>query len=229
MNIPAIFLIGIFFLIYSNPVGVGSKKIALTFDADLTPGMLSRVENGQVKSYYNNKMADYIVKNKIPVTIFVTGLYAKTYQDEIRKLATNPFIELENHSYNHFGFTSDCYGLDIAVDKKAEIEKANTVIKEVTGKTPTWFRYPGGCHSQTDDDLVTSLKMKIASWTLVSGDAFNSNYKKIADHVLSSAKDGDIVVLHFGSVNAPGTEEALPLIVDGLKKKGFELVTLDQL
>jgi peptidoglycan/xylan/chitin deacetylase (PgdA/CDA1 family) len=52
--------------------------------------------------------------------------------------------------------------------------------------------------------------------------------ERLRRHVIASARNGSIVVLH---VNGRGwhTAEALPGIVAGLRAKGFELVTVGEM
>ena len=44
-------------------------------------------------------------------------------------------------------------------------------------------------------------------------------FEQISNHVLNKAKSGDIILCH----DIPGTIEAIPALIDGLKVKGFEL------
>jgi len=45
------------------------KTIALTFDADMTYGMLDELNKGIIKSWYNRPLVDYLVKNNIKASI----------------------------------------------------------------------------------------------------------------------------------------------------------------
>jgi peptidoglycan/xylan/chitin deacetylase (PgdA/CDA1 family) len=47
--------------------------------------------------------------------------------------------------------------------------------------------------------------------------------------VLRQAHDGAIVVLHITQANAPHTADALPAIINGLLRRGYQLVTLSDL
>ena len=50
-----------------------TKRIALTFDACMTGGMLKRVEAGTDKPLFNEAIVAYLHQEKIPATIFITG------------------------------------------------------------------------------------------------------------------------------------------------------------
>jgi peptidoglycan/xylan/chitin deacetylase (PgdA/CDA1 family) len=63
-------------------------------------------------------------------------------------------------------------------------------------------------------------------WT-VDGEALeNGTPERLVQFVVSHACPGAIILLHNGRGT---TVEALPGIVQGLRKRGFQLVTLDQL
>ena len=61
------------------------KRIALTFDACMTNSMLKKVENGSEKALFNEAIIEYLHQEKIPATIFITGLWAEKYPDAVKK------------------------------------------------------------------------------------------------------------------------------------------------
>lgn len=208
------------------------KQIALTFDADMTYGMKKRLTNGEVKNWYNEALKNYLVENKIPATIFITGLWAETYPQVVKELATYPFLEIGNHSYSHPSFAGYCYGLPQIFHRNAdhEIIDTNLMLNKLTGKTISLFRFPGGCHSQIDLERLEKLKMLPIGWDVSSNDGFNKNTDNIVKRVLDKITNGSIVVFHFhGGRNAPKTLEALKIIVPKMQEKGFRLVTVSQL
>lgn len=207
-----------------------SPKIALTFDADMTPKMLQELKNGKVKSWYDPAITNLLEQNNIPSTVFMTGMWAETYPEIVKKLSQNPLYEIGNHSYDHSVFKTPCYSLGQATDKNAEITKTQKILTDLTGKTPRFFRFPGGCYDQKDLDLVAQNGLKTAGWDVVSGDSYLKDPKKIINIVLTKTQNGSIIVMHFDDgPTSPATGAALPAIIEGLKKKGFTFVTLSDL
>src|SRR5581483_6775328 len=49
-------------------------QVAITFDADMTQGMLLMLKNGLVKSWYNSQIIDLLHQNQVKATFFLTGL-----------------------------------------------------------------------------------------------------------------------------------------------------------
>lgn len=214
------------------PRAATPKKIALTFDACMTNGMLKRIETGSDKTLYNAAIIEYLHLEKTPATIFITGLWAEKYQDAVKEIAKDPLFEIGNHSYSHRGFVENCYSLPVLPDngKQEDILKTQDLLLKLTGRKPKLFRFPGGCFNTTDLTLVEKLGLKTVGWTFASGDAFNNNTDAIIQNVLQRAKPGAIVVFHLlGGRYAPKTAEVIKSVVPELRKRGFEFVTVSDL
>jgi len=209
------------------------KQIALTFDADMTPVMVDWLHSGQIASYDDTRITDYLVKNQIKATFFLTGLWIQSYPDATKFLAGNPLFELENHSYSHPSMAGYCFDQpQIPLTQYPfEIEKTQSLIEQYTHQTPKYFRFPGGCYDQTVVDLVKKEGLQIVHWDDVADDGFNNNEEQIITNVLNEAQNGSIIVMHMGSPesNVPQTANALPVIITQLQKRGFQFVTVSEL
>lgn len=208
------------------------KVIALTFDADMTPSMKTELEEGKVASWYNEQVVQILVNEKVPATLFLTGLWMETYPKVVKELAANPLFELGNHSYSHPTFLRICYGLTYIPDSKdeEEITKTQVLLKSYTGVDNHLFRFPGGCFEKSDATIVHNLGLDIIGWDVKSDDGFNTNTVRIINNVLRKAKNGSIVLMHLhGGTNAPKTGDALLPIIKGLKEKGFSFVKVSEL
>ena len=73
---------------------------------------------------------------------------------------------------------------------------------------------------------VEELGMVGVQWSVDSLDWKGLSAKEIADRVLPDVKSGDIVLFHN---NSDHILDALPLILLGLKNKGFRCVGLSEL
>jgi peptidoglycan-N-acetylglucosamine deacetylase len=208
------------------------SRVALTFDADMTPAMLVRVRSG-VEKAYDPEIVRELRAARVPATIFLTGLWAAHYRDVVRGLARDPLFELENHSMDHAGFTTSCFGLArVGTEdrKRWEVAAAAEVISEITRLKQRFFRFPGGCHSSADLRLVRSLGHEAVGWDVVSGDSYQPDPAVVERNVLANVRPGSIVVLHLnGFPNAPATADALPTVISSLRSRGYELVTLHEL
>lgn len=209
-----------------------SPKIALTFDADMTPGMLLLLRSGVVKSWYNAEIMSILNQYQVKATVFLGGLWTKTYPIAAKALAINPLIEIGNHSYNHYAFTAGCFSLPVLpdADKVSDVEAAQQIIKKTTGVTPKYFRFPGGCMDAVDLQAVARLGLTIVHWDSVAGDGFQNDPDVIVQNVKNTVQNGSIVVFHFhDGTLAPQTAPALRVLIPYLQSRGFEFVKLSEL
>lgn len=214
----------------------GSRErpwVALTFDADMTPAMLARLEAGSLRGGYDAAVVEELRAQRVPATIFATGLWARAYPDVVRSLARDPLFELENHSMDHSAFQDPCFGLPVVTseaEKRREVVDAAQAITEVSGVMPRYFRFPGGCYDAADLKLVRELGHEPVQWDTVSGDAFHTRANDVVQDVLRGVRPGSIVVLHVnGAPNAPATAQALRILIPELRDRGYRLVTLRSL
>ena len=208
------------------------KKIALTFDADMTPYMLDEINSGKIKSFYNQEIVDILRQKNIPATIFISGLWAEKYPEVVKELSGNPLFEIANHSYSHPGFTSNCFTLPSVPKwgKDQEFVKSQQAIKKITGIYPKFFRFPGGCHDQSDISMANKNGLIVVGWDVASSDSFNNNLVSIINNIKTKTQNGSILLFHFnGNKNAPLTAPALLESIKYLQSKGFQFVTLSQL
>ncbi len=208
------------------------KIVALTFDADMTPGMLRELRSKRVASWYNEKVIATLRQEQVPATLFLTGLWIEAYRDATRELSADPLFELGNHSYSHGAFHSPCYGLFPTAESNqtAEVQKTDDLLKKYTASYQKYFRFPGLC-----SDAQSVKKVEDQGYTIIGGDvdgadAFEKNPKWIASAVAAHVHPGSIVVLHLhGGPNAPQTAAALPDIIRKLRSDGYTFVKVSDL
>ena len=206
------------------------RLVALTFDADMTPGMLGLLSRGTVQSWYNREVIDVLRAERVPATLFLTGLWASTYPDDARALAADPLFEIGSHTFDHAAFRTPCYGLAAASDRGWELDEAQRVIQAVTGTSPTLVRSPGDCYGQDDVHLARQKGLKVISGDVRAGDGFNPSAAAVANRVISKSMPGSIVVMHLhGPPYAPMTATALRHIIPALRQRGFEFATVVRL
>ncbi len=208
------------------------KLVALTFDADMTPGMLSELKRRRVASWYNEKVIATLRQQQVPATLFLTGLWIEAYSAATRELSADPLFELGNHSYSHGAFHSPCYRLFPIPESKqaAEVQKTDELLRKYATSYKKYFRFPGLCSDaaavKTDEDQ---------GYTVIGGDvngadAFERNSKWIVSDVVANVRPGSIVVLHMhGGPNAPETAVALPAIIEKLRSEGYTFVKISDL
>lgn len=208
------------------------KKIALTFDAEMTDGMKADLVSGRVKSSYDKRIIDTLSQTKTKATLFLTGLWIEIYPEVTKELSKNPLFELGSHSYTDSSYFGFCYGLKQIPNtvKIEEIGATEKLLREHAGIDNRLFRFPGGCYTPDDVKLVNQANDTVVHWDISGSDGFNVNTQQVIHNITDNVQNGSIIILHLnGEPNAPKTAEALPSIISILKQKGFEFVKVSEL
>jgi peptidoglycan/xylan/chitin deacetylase (PgdA/CDA1 family) len=209
----------------------GGHRIALTFDSNMTDAMLHRLDTGQVASYANTAVVDELQARHVPATFFLSGKWVERYPGLTRRIAADPSFELASHSYAHRGFTAHCYTLTPlpVAQMAADVERSFAVLAPFGGHQTRYFRFPGGCYDDVALRAIAPAHATVIQYDDVGADPFDDDARAITARVLRQAHDGAIVVLHITKANAPRTADALPAAIDGLRARGYRLVTLSDL
>lgn len=207
-------------------------RVALTFDSNLTDAMINELDRHQVESFANVRVIDVLDRNHVPATMFLSGKWMERYSEVTRRLAGDPLFELGTHSYAHVGFRPNCYRLGALARHQmaADVTHSFEVLVRFTAHPMPYFRFPGGCYDDAALDAIAPTGVTVIQYDLASGDAFGSSVPAIVLTTLSHVQNGSIIVLHLtGGNTAPLTADALPWIIQGLRARGFDLVTVTQL
>ena len=178
-------------------------KIAITFDDG--------------PSVYTEELLDGLKDRGVKATFFVIGKSAVSYPDIVKRESNEGHL-VGNHTYNHVEITK-------IGDKKAreEIEKTNTVLKEMLGKEIEYVRPPFGAWKKK---LEQEMNVLPVMWSIDPLDWTTENVDEIVNKVVTEAKENDIILLH--DCYQSSVQAALR-IIDILQKEGFEFVTADEL
>ncbi len=210
----------------ASPIVV--HPIYLSFDMDMN-GFMYRKSRRTGRIWYDPALFAYLEQHHIPATFFVSGLFASTYPDLLRSLASTSQFAFENHSYDESSFTPHCYWLRTLTtntQKTQQIQETEQLIKRYTGQTATYFRFPGDCTNAENDAFVRKLGYVVNDGTDIAGDPFNRNMRAIVHAVLSDATTSATILMHIGGPNAPESLVALKQIMPALSAEGYRFERL---
>lgn len=194
--------------IYS--VSTNKKVIALTFDIS-----------------WGDKRAEPILKvlkdkNVQKATFFLSSPWSKSHPEIVKTIQQQGY-EIGSHGHRHVNYS----GLsDEEIER--QITTAHSVLTDLTGKAPNLLRLPNGDFDKRVLKAAASHGYKVIQWDTDSQDWMNKGVSSIVERVVGKAHPGDIVLLH-ASDSVKQTHEALPIIIDELRKKGYEFVTVTDL
>ena len=142
------------------------------------------------------------------------------------KMIINAGHEIGNHSYTHANMA-----FMGAARVKDEVERTDAAIRAAGYEGEILFRPPFGKKLVSLPWYLSRHDRRTIMWD-VEPESYPDVAKSpeaLAKYVIDHAKNGSIIVLHVMYRSRAVSREALPLIIDGLRQKGFELVTLSHL
>jgi peptidoglycan/xylan/chitin deacetylase (PgdA/CDA1 family) len=185
------------------------KSVALTFDDGpdniLTPKLLDELKKYDVKASF------FIIGNKIDNAT------------EVLKRADKEGHLILNHSYTHPEFRK--------TDKeniKKEILEDEDKIYSIIGKKPAIVRPPYGSVDQRVINTIHELNYKTALWSIDTLDWQHMDKQKTVNTIMHSVKNQDIILMHMTEA-MNSTLDAVPEIIEKLKAKGYNFVTIDKM
>ena len=156
----------------------------------------------------------------VEATFFLVGFWVDKYPDMVKEIYERGFL-IGNHSTNHLHMSK------LTQDEMIkELIITNDKIEAITGTKPTFFRPPFG---EYNDKLINSareLNMTTIQWNVDSLDWKGLSGGEIANRIVNRATSGSIILCHN---NSDHILEALPMVILGLKNKGYTFVTMDKI
>jgi len=194
--------------VYSVPTD--RKIVALTFD----------ISWGEKRA---EPILDILKQKNVPnVTFFLSSPWSKTHPDIVQKIVDGGY-EIGSHGHKHVNYSQ------LSDDEiRKQIQTAHGMLSDQTGKSPNLIRMPNGDFDKRVLRIAEDLNYKVIQWDTDSLDWKNPGVGTIVQRVVTKAHPGDIILLH-ASDSCQQTHEALPQIIDQLRAKGYEFVTVSQL
>ena len=188
-------------------IPAGKPLIALTFD-DGPSGITTP------------KLLDELKARKVRATFFMLGRMARG-NPEVVKRAYREGHEIGSHTMHH----QNLVRISEAA-ARADVEEANQVFISLTGEKPALTRAPYG---NVNAMVARVVGTPLINWTIDTNDWRKENRaepQRIVDAAIHNAFDGAIVLMHD---IYPTTAEKVGEIIDGLRARGYELVTVSEM
>ncbi len=187
---------------------ISESHISITFDdgphLDFTPKVLSLLKTHNAKA-----------------TFFLIGKNAEKHPEIVHQIIDEGH-SIGNHSYSH----SKNFGFFSSEKVVAELNRTNSVLKEITGKEIKLFRPPFGVTNPNIKKALKNTEHSSIGWSKRSLDTTNLSEEKILKRITSNLKKGDIILLHDSSSKTVSVLEQLLLTLPSHK---LQSVPVDRL
>jgi cellulose synthase/poly-beta-1,6-N-acetylglucosamine synthase-like glycosyltransferase/spore germination protein YaaH/peptidoglycan/xylan/chitin deacetylase (PgdA/CDA1 family) len=186
------------------------------------------------------KILDILKAKHVHATFFVIGENMQGRPDLVQREVAEGNV-VGNHTWTHpnIGATPDA-------QTSLEFNTTQRLFEVLTGRSMRLFRPPyfGDAEPSTPNEvtpllaaqklgyLIVGLRIDPDDWQrLPSGQMPDPNtiVQRVMDRLADADDPGQVVLLHDAGGDRSQTVAALPLLIDALRAKGYNIVTIDQL
>lgn len=181
------------------------KLIALTFD----DGPSGR---------FTQRLLDGLADRNVKATFLLCGYRMEQYPKLTQKIYEQGH-EIGLHGYSHKTLENCC-------KESAQYEIMKNMELVPAGCKVSFFRSPGGLCNTEVKKVAQAYGLSILLWSVDPKDWSVHDASTVTKHVVSQAKDGDIILMHDMS---DSSVDAAIAIIDQLQAQGYRFVTASQL
>jgi peptidoglycan/xylan/chitin deacetylase (PgdA/CDA1 family) len=187
---------------------------------------------------YTDKILDVLKKERVNATFFVVGRAVAQYPRTVKRMVAEGNA-IGNHTWDHAHLL-----VLRRTAMRAEMVRADDAIFAAVGQHPAIMRPPFGARDWRVMDEMRRLGYTVIMWSVpLPKDWEYPTAQTIAHRIIPQVKDGSIIVLHDGNrgqlcaarhLNTHICDrnqdiEATRLVIEGLKAKGFQFVTIPEM
>ena len=189
----------------------GAKLVALTFDDGPAP-------------HWTPAVLDVLDRANAPATFFMVGRNLERHHDLVRGRMDRHVIG--NHSWSHPDLAMlDLHGV------YDELQRTHETIRRRIGRAPELFRPPFGHLGGSTVLAADRMGYDIVLWSdAMHEKRFRGDPQGQAGFIVEAVRPGSIVLAHDeGDDRRLVTVRGLATMIDGLRRRGFRLVTVPEL
>lgn len=167
-----------------------------------------------------NRLLGILKDKKATASFFVTAPNARKMPKTLQRM-TGHGHTVGNHGATHSEMTA------LSAERvRGEIRETNDAVESATGTRPHWMRPPYGAMNDTVTGVARDEGMAIAFWQVDTLDWQHRDPQRTCRVAVDQAAAGHIILMH--DIHST-TVDAAECIVDGLRAKGLEPVSLDHM
>ena len=194
----------------ASPLGV--TRVALTFDDG---------PNGDDTAAILDALRDHGAR----ATFFVVGDAVRRHPELVRRMVAEGH-EVGNHTDNHTKLAW------LPADEVGrQLDGASEAIVNAGAPAPRWFRAPHGFKSPFLPRALRDRGLRMVAWSHGVWDTDRPGADVIAERAIGCFSDGEILLLHDGTVGADRSQTAMALrsILAAASSRGVLFVTIPEI
>jgi peptidoglycan-N-acetylglucosamine deacetylase len=192
------------------------RAVALTFDDGPHP-------------VYTARVSEVLSAHRARATFFCVGRQLERHPS-VARAVNGEGHQLGNHTFQH-GTGVDLFS---ASRLEEDLRRCQQVLVQITGERARFYRPAVGIRNPTVHRAARRLELTVVTWTFAARDGVVPFSAARAQALAQRARAGSILALHDGATHERSslreqTIQNLPLLLDCLRRRGFECVTLNEL
>ena len=167
-----------------------------------------------------NRLLDKLKAKNAHASFMVIAPSAEQHPELLKRMKAEGHT-IGNHTKSHRQLNTLSYE-----QVSQELDAGNAAISKATGQGTRWVRPPYGATNATVDQATRDKGVSQALWDVDTMDWKDRNSDHVCSAAVQGARAGSIVLMH--DIH-PTTVDAADCVIDGLRAKGLEPVSLDRL
>lgn len=213
VNVLLLFYVIFVNLALANPPNLEQiRKLPLTGTVALT------FDDGP--SHYTPQILAILKKYNVKATFFIVGTNAKLYPEYLKQIHEQGHV-IASHSYTHAMLTKIS-----EAQLQKEVNLPVDIINGIIGIKPKCLRYPFGLSNEHVRNVIREHGMMPVPMGFNSFDYERPGTQKIISWVLKNSYSKQVILMHDGYDKREQTVAALPVIIEGIQKKGLGFSTI---
>lgn len=167
---------------------------------------------------YLDSILKTLSKEHVKATFFLDGSWLSKNKEMANRIVEEGH-EIGNHAYSHPNMSNLT---DARI--REEIEKTESLIKEITGQPSQFLAPPSGDYDQRVVDIAYEMNLSTVLWTLDTIDWQKPSKETIINRIVPKVDNGYLILMH----PTQSTAEALPELIKEIKEKGLKITIVSE-
>ena len=196
-------------------VGIRKPMSDVSVDCTLVPCVALTYDDGP--TIYSAALLDTLKSQRVNATFFLIGINVVKMPEIVARSAREG-NEIATHTMDHRDLTK----MSVA-DARAQLTSGAEAITKITGTPVKMFRAPYGAVNQ---NIINAAGLPAINWNVDPNDWVGPGQTALLARTIPVARADSIILMHEIKNDSVQVAKA---IIQGLRDRGFELVTITQL
>jgi peptidoglycan-N-acetylglucosamine deacetylase len=192
-------------------VNTPRRVVAMTFDDGPDPAVTPA-------------LLEVLADRGVRATFFCIGEQVAQHPELVQRIHAAGH-QIENHSFRHSRWTN----LFSMVRLKQDLEQAQHLIQQITGRKPVFYRPPVGLTNLRVFRIASELQLEVVGYSARGLDQSRRVPETIVSRIMRRLRPGAILVLHDGGVPVERLLAVVRMLLDKLQTEGYSLAPLGEL